>query len=198
MPMSIAAVPRDVHAPVLPRRHPITVAEYFRMGETGVLDPEARIELIEGDLIDMPPIGAPHAGKTNRLTRLLVQAVGERAILSTQNPIVLGLRSAPQPDLVLLRHRDDWYETEHPGPQDCLLLIEVADTSLTHDRKRKLPLYARFGIPEVWIIDLRGRRLDSYQAPDAGRYTRQVRITDLSRVGIAAFPDLSLDLSGLF
>ena len=99
--MSTAAVPRDVHAPVPPRRHPITVAEYFRMGETAVLNPDARVELIEGDLIDMAPIGAPHASKINRLTRLLVQAVGERAILSTRNPIVLGLCSAPQPDLSL-------------------------------------------------------------------------------------------------
>lgn len=195
--MSIAAVPREGRAAGLPRRHPITVAEYFRMGETAVLSPDARVELIEGDVIDMPPIGAPHASTINRLTRLLVQAVGERAILSTQNPIVLGLCSAPQPDLVLLRHQDDWYASVHPGPEDCLLVIEVADTSLTHDRKRKLPLYARFGIPEVWIIDIRARRVDRYQAPDAGRYTQQDRIGDLSRVGIAAFPDLSLDLNGL-
>ncbi len=196
--MSTAALAQGAPAVRRPRRHPITVAEYFRMGEIGVLDPDARVELIEGDLIDMPPIGPPHAGKTIRLNERLAAAVLGRALVSPGNPLILGHLSAPQPDLAVLRYRDDCYERAHPTPDDCLLLIEIADTSLTHDRKRKLPLYARFAIPEVWIIDIRRRRLDSYLDPDAGRYTRQVQITDLSRVGIAALPDLTLDLSGLF
>jgi len=192
------AVPIEPPMAPGPRRHPITVTEYFRMGETGVLDPDARVELIEGDLIDMPPIGPTHAGKTNRLNRLLTTAVGPAAIVSTQNPVVLGRLTAPQPDLALLRYRDDYYEQTHPGPDDCLLLIEVAETSLAHDRRIKLPLYARFRIPEVWIIDCRGRHLDMHRDPDDGRYTRRLRVTDLSRVEMAALPGILLDLRSLF
>jgi len=192
------AVPKEPRITPGPRRHPITVSEYFRMGETGVLDPDARVELIEGDLIDMPPIGPIHAGKTNRLNHLLTTAVGDAAIVSTQNPVVLGRLTAPQPDLALLRYRADYYEQTHPGPDDCLLLIEVAETSLAHDRRIKLPLYARFRIPEVWIIDCPGRHLDIHQDPDEGRYTRRLRVADLSRVEIAALPGVLLDLRTLF
>ena len=192
------AVPIEPPMAPGPRRHPITVSEYFRMGETGVLDPGARVELIAGDLIDMPPIGPTHAGKTNRLNHLLTTAVGARAIVSTQNPVVLGRLTAPQPDLALLRFRDDYYESTHPGPEDCLLLIEVSESSLAHDRRTKLPLYARFGIPEVWIIDCPGRHLDMHRDPQDGRYTRRLRVADLSRVEIAALPGVVLDLRTLF
>ncbi|WP_295435690.1 Uma2 family endonuclease [uncultured Thiodictyon sp.] len=192
------AVPIEPPLAPGPKRHAITVNEYFRMGETGVLGPDARVELIEGDLIDMPPIGPIHAGKTNRLNRLLTTAVGAQAIVSTQNPVVLGRLTAPQPDLALLRYRDDYYELTHPGPEDCLLLIEVSESSLAHDRRTKLPLYARFRIPEVWIIDCPGRHFDVHLDPEEGRYTRRLRVTDLSRVEIAALPGVVLDLRTLF
>jgi Uma2 family endonuclease len=189
------AIPID---PPGPRRHPITVAEYFRMGETGVLDPQARVELIEGEIIDMPPIGPPHASKTNRLIDLLTAAVRGRAIVSAQNPIILGDLSAPEPDLALLRYRDDFYVQAHPRPEDILLLIEVADSSLAHDRGTKLPLYARFQVPEFWIVDLRGRHLDCHREPDGERFTRQLRVRDLARVEIGALPGVVLDLRTLF
>ncbi len=113
-------------------------------------------------------------------------------------PPSLGDLSAPQPDLALLRYRDDYYALAHPGPADTLLLIEIADTSLAHDRNTKLPLYARFRIPEVWIIDIPGQNLDIHRAPDGARYTHQFRASDLSRVEIAALPGLVLDLSAMF
>jgi Uma2 family endonuclease len=196
--MSAVAIPSAPPLAAGSRRHPITLTEYFRMGETGALDPEARIELIEGELIDMPPIGPSHASKTNRINHLLTTAVGGQAIVSTQNPVILGRLSAPQPDLALLRYREDYYERTHPGPEDCLLLIEVAETSLTHDRQTKLPLYARFRIPEVWIIDIPGRHLDVHRDPDDGRYTQQWRVRDLAGVEIAALPGVVLDLRTLF
>jgi Uma2 family endonuclease len=180
-----------------PSRHPITVGEYFRMGEASILGPDVRCELIEGEIIDMPPIGPPHASKTARLADVLSAALRGEAIVWTQNPIVLGGLSAPQPDLALLRYRDDYYAQAHPEPADILLLIEVADTSLAHDRDTKLPLYARFQIPEVWIVDIPGRHLDIHREPDEARYTHQFRVSDLSRVEIASFPGLVLDLSGL-
>jgi Uma2 family endonuclease len=180
-----------------PSRHRITVGEYFRMGEAGVLDPDARCELVDGEIIDMAPIGPLHASKTNRLADLLTEAVRSRAIVSAQNPIVLGSLSAPHPDLALLRYRDDYYPQAHPGPADILLLVEVADTSLAHDRNTKLPLYARHQIPEVWIIDLPGRHLDVHREPDGARYTHQFRAADLSQMEIAALSGLVLDLHSL-
>jgi Uma2 family endonuclease len=190
----------QVESPVAlgPSRHPITVGEYFRMGMAGILDPEAQCELIEGEIIDMAPIGPSHASTSNRLADLLAEAVRGRAIVSAQNPIVLGDLSAPQPDLALLRYRDDYYAQAHPGPADVLLLIEVADTSLTHDRSTKLPLYARFQIPEVWIVDIPGRHLDVHREPDSTRYTYQFRAANLSRMEIGTLPGLVLDLGGLF
>jgi Uma2 family endonuclease len=174
------------------------VGEYFRMGEAGVLGTDLRCELIEGEIIDMSPIGPPHASATNRLAALLSEAVHGKAIVSAQNPVVLGGLSAPQPDLALLRYRDDYYAQAHPGPADVLLLIEVADTSLAYDRDTKLPLYARFRVPEVWVVDIAGRHLDIRRDPEADHYTTQLRSSDLSRVEIATLPGLILDLRGLF
>jgi Uma2 family endonuclease len=181
-----------------PKRHPITVREYLRMGETGVLDPDARIELIEGELFDMPPIGPPHSSRVNRLIRLFSQAVGDAAIVSAQNPLVLGDLSAPQPDVALLRWREDFYEEAHPGPEDILVLVEVADSTLAHDRDRKLPLYARFAVPEVWLVDVAGSHLDVYRKPEEGAYTTRFRVHDLAHVGVAALPGVELDLRSLF
>ncbi|WP_211335169.1 Uma2 family endonuclease [Thiocapsa rosea] len=119
-----------------PRPHRVTTQEFFRMGEAGVLDPDARIELIEGELIHMPP----HASRTKRLTLLLIEAIGRRAIVSTQDPILLGDLSAPQPDIAILAPRDDFYSSGHPQAEDVLLVIEVADSSVRYDRMRKLLL----------------------------------------------------------
>lgn len=181
-----------------PTRHLISVGEYFRMGEAAILAPDARYELIEGEIIDIPLIGPPHAGRTNRLTAILSEAVNKRAIVSAQNPIILGDFSAPQPDVAVLRYRDDYYERSHPTAPDVLLLIEVADTSLAYDRGTKLTLYARYRIPEVWIVDIPGGHLDIHRDPDGARYTRQFRASDLSKVETLGLPDLILDLGGLF
>jgi Uma2 family endonuclease len=168
------------------------------MGEAGVLDPDARCELIEGEIIDMSPIGPPDASATNRLNALLTNAVRGSAIVSAQNPVVLDDLSAPQPDLALLRYRTDYYAQVHPGPGDVLLVVEVADTSLAHDRDTKLPLYARFNVPEVWIVDIAGRHLDVHRHPDGARYTLQYRAFDLSHIELVSFPGLVLDLRALF
>jgi len=182
----------------LPQRHPISVREYFRMGETGVLDPKARCELIEGELFDMPPIGPPHAGKVKRLIQLFSRIIGDQTIVSERDPILLGNLSAPQPDLALLRRREDFYEQTHPGPEDVLVLIEVADSTLAHDRDCKLPLYAHFAISEVWLIDVAGKELIMHRDPGNGKYKTRFRVRDLSRVGIAALPGVELDLQSLF
>ncbi|HRX71197.1 MAG: Uma2 family endonuclease [Candidatus Competibacteraceae bacterium] len=135
-----------------PVRHLWTVAEFQRMGETGFLHPESRLELIEGELFAMAPIGHFHAGIIRILMDRLGAAVGSAAIVDSQNPIVLDEQSEPQPDIVLLRPRPDYYLHGHPCAQDVLLLIEVSDSTVQFDRKTKVPLYARHGIPEVWLV----------------------------------------------
>jgi Uma2 family endonuclease len=155
----------------LPRRHRLTVADYYRMAEVGILAPEARVELIDGEIIDMAPPGSPHAATVHYLNEVLVRAVDGRASVLVQNPVRLSEYSEPQPDLALLQRRDDFYREHHPRAEDVLLIIEVAATSLRFDRETKLPLYARHGIPEMWLVDLGGGRLVRYRAPQQGSYT---------------------------
>jgi Uma2 family endonuclease len=129
------------------QRRLFTVEEYHRMAEAGILSEDDRVELIEGELVTMSPIGSRHAACVARLTALLFP-VGGRGILWVQNPIRLGARSEPQPDVALLRYRPDFYASAHPGPEDVLLVVEVAETSADADRSLKIPLYARYGIPK--------------------------------------------------
>ena len=156
-------------APLI-RRHRHSVDEYHRMAETGILKPDERVELIEGEIIDMPPIGTDHSAVVKRLNAMFMRNIGTTAIVSVQDPIRLAPNSEPQPDIALLRYREDFYCHAHPGPADILLLIEVADTSLRFDQEIKLPLYARHGVPEVWIVDLGRQRIEVYRRPLAGRY----------------------------
>ena len=182
----------------LPRRHRLTVDDYYRMAEVGILDCEARVELIDGEIIDMAPPGSPHAGTVTYLTEVLMRAVESRATVLAQNPVRLNEYSEPQPDLALLRRRDDFYRKRHPRADDVFLIIEVAASSLRFDRKRKQPLYARHSIPEMWLVDLGGRRLVRYRAPQKGSYA----LIDQPDLGtpleIAALPGIRFDVHGLF
>jgi Uma2 family endonuclease len=180
-----------------PRRHRLTVADYYRMGEAGILAPDARVELIDGEIIDMAPIGSPHVSAVLQLDYLMKEAVAEKALVLVQGPIVLGEYSAPQPDLAVLRQRADYYRSTLAGPADVLLVVEVAQSSLRFDRDDKIPLYARHGIPEVWLIDLKAKRFVRYRNPQQGAYM-SVDQPDLgSPLEIAALPESRLDLSAL-
>jgi len=154
-----------------PARHRLTVHDYHRMADAGIFSEDDRIELIDGDLIDMAPIGSEHAAVVNRLAEAFFMACAGRAIVSIQNPVRLDQSSEPQPDLAILRRRADFYATGgHPGPADILLLVEVADSSLRFDRTVKLPLYARAGIAELWVVDLKRRAVDAYREPAGNEY----------------------------
>lgn len=181
-----------------PRRHLISVEEYHQMGEAGILPPDVRMELIEGEIIEMAPIGSRHAGIVNRLTQTLVQALSGKAIVAVQNPVVLSNISEPQPDLAVLHFRDDYYTNAHPLAQDALLVIEVSTSTLHYDRETKLPLYARAGIPEVWIFDVAGKYLEIHRHPDDGRYTVQDRVTELNHLEIELLPGLGICCSDIF
>ncbi|MEJ1963386.1 MAG: Uma2 family endonuclease [Gammaproteobacteria bacterium] len=181
-----------------PRRHRITVDEYYRMAEVGLLAPDARVELIEGEIIDMPPIGSRHAAAVDQLVRLLDRAIGERAIVRCQSSVRLGDFSEPQPDLALLAPRTDFYRNAHPTAADTLLVIEVSDTSLRHDLSTRMSFYARHGISELWVIDVEGRRLHVFRSPAGSSYAEISSSKTLGSVPIASLPGLSLDLSSLF
>ncbi|MGI8752552.1 MAG: Uma2 family endonuclease [Acidimicrobiales bacterium] len=155
------------------RRRTWTVDEYHRMAEAGVLREDDRVELIEGEIVEMSPIGSGHARCVNRLTALLVPPAEGHAIVSVQNPVRLSQRSELQPDLSLLRRRDDFYP-EGPTPADVLLVIEVAASSMLYDRRVKVPLYGRARIPEVWIVDLDAGRVEVRRGPSSDTY-REVR-----------------------
>jgi Uma2 family endonuclease len=172
------------------RRRRFTVHEYHRMAEAGIFGEDERVELIEGEVVEMNPIGSRHAMCVIRLTRLLVPLAGEDAFVSPQNPVRLGEYEEPQPDLALLRARD--YEDSLPGPEDVLLLIEVSDTTLRRDREVKLPRYARAGIPEGWILDLTGEAIERHNDPSEGGYRRTERARRGETLASEIMPDLIL------
>jgi len=179
------------------RRHRLTVEAYHRMAEVGLLAPDERVELIEGEVIDMAPVGTRHMATVSRLNRALTEAVGRAAIVSVQNSIRLGRRSEPQPDLVLLKSRDDFYAARHPTPADTLLVIEVSDSSAAYDRQIKVPLYARHGIAELWIVDLDARLVRFYRQPQGETYLDITATETPGPTGVAALPGVTVDLSGI-
>lgn len=136
------------------RKRLFTVDDYHRMGQAGILAEGDRVELIRGEILAMSPIGPPHCASVDRVNRTLNRAVGDRAIVRAGGSVRLDRYSEPQPDIVLLRPRDDFYATRFAGPADILLIVEVGDSSLNYDRKTKTALYAEAGIPEYWIVDI--------------------------------------------
>ena len=191
----------QVKADVLPpwvSRRAITVDDYARMAEAGILTRDDRVELIEGQIIEMPPIGSEHAGRVNRLNRTLVLALGERGILTVQNPVRLNRISEPQPDFAVLKPRADDYTGSHPQAADVLLLIEVADSSLAYDQGVKAGLYARNGVPEFWLVDVRDRSVTMYREPEDGSYKTIVPCRGCDVLTIAALPGLSLRVEDVF
>lgn len=179
---------------VLPARHRLDVDAYYRMYELGILGENPRVELIDGDVIDMAPIGAGHAGMVNRLTEALVLACAGQAVVQVQNPVLLDRFNEPEPDFAVLRRREDFYEGQKPGPGDVLLLIEVADTSLRFDRTVKLGVYARAGVGEYWIVDLKRRVVQAYRRPGAEGYGETATHKGGERLALALMPEVVVDL----
>jgi Uma2 family endonuclease len=181
-----------------PQRHPVSAEEYLRMGEAGVFAPEARLELIEGEIVERAPIGSPHAGTVKVLNRLLTSRAGDRAIVSVQDPLVIADRSVPQPDLALLRPRADSYRRSHPTSADVLLVIEVSDTTLRFDLDTKVLLYARCGIPEVWVVDLSAKVIRVFREAGPGGYRASLAAAGDESVASIALPEVRVAASELF
>lgn len=175
-----------------PPKRKLTADEYQRMGEAGIFHEDERIELLDGEMYEMAPIGDDHIGDVNSLTYFFSLRLGGRALVSVQNPIRLSDSSEPQPDVVLLRPRDDFYRRGKARPEDILLLVEVARSSLEYDRLLKLPRYAAAGIVEVWIVNLIDERVEVYREPSGDTYTVQRQYSRGDTVAPAALPDVAI------
>ena len=175
-------------------KHYFTVSEYDRMGETGVFAPGARVELIEGEIIEMSPIGSRHAACVEIISDRLHDIARGKFLIRTQNPIVLDDFSEPEPDVSVLRFREDYYRDAHPRPQDVLLVIEVAETTVPFDRQIKLPLYAHAAIPEYLIFNLADQVVEYYSQPEMGSYQNARLLKRGDAFESASVPGLTLDI----
>jgi Uma2 family endonuclease len=191
--------------PTLLRKYKLTCEQYHLMAEARIFDESGgthtktnRLELIRGEIINMSPIGAKHNACIARLTEFFVTKLHGKAIIWAQNSLRLDSHSEPQPDLVLLKPRPDFYEEELPKPSDVLLIIEVADSSIAYDRDVKVPLYAEAGIEEFWIVDINNRILTSYTSPTTDGYAKSHRYRSGESIPILAFPDLEIPWVNIF
>jgi Uma2 family endonuclease len=178
-------------------KHLFTVEQYERMIETGILTKYDRVELIEGEIVEMSPIGNHHAACVARLTELLGEKVARRAIVWVQSPIVISPNSQPQPDIALLKRRDDFYARSRPTPDDVLLLIEVSDSTLKYDRQVKMPLYAREGIEEFWVVNLQDDEIEIHARPTGGAYQLVRRLGRGETVNSENVPGLVLEVDSM-
>ncbi len=167
------------------------------MAETGVLPPDARVELLNGEIIDMSPIGPFHGGLVNRLIRIFNKNSKGRWIISAQNPLQLDENSEPEPDVMLLQPAADDYTSRHPVPEDVLLLIEVSDSTIDYDQGEKLPAYGRGGIPEVWVVNLNDLTVEVYREPHFDGYGNKTVLRAGSQAVPLAFPDVMVDVGEL-
>jgi Uma2 family endonuclease len=197
-PRSRPAGTRKPVAPTCPSPRRFTVAEYYKMARAGILRPDERVELLDGEIFTMAPIGSGHAATVAYLSRWFDRRVEDRAVVWTQSPVRLDTGAQPEPDIALLRFRPDLYAGALPGVDDVLLLIEVADTSFPFDRTKKLAAYARAGIPEVWLFNLRRTQTHVFHNPQGATYREHTVLGRAGRLAPAAFPDLALDLAELF
>jgi Uma2 family endonuclease len=181
-----------------PERMRISADRYRKMVETGVLTKYDRVELVDGDMINMAPIGSSHAAVTARLTKEFVLSVVDSAIVSPGGPLKLGDYSELQPDLMLLRPRKDFYAAQIPAPPDVLLLVEVADSSLAFDQGTKRALYARYGVAEYWVVDIPGKRVHVYHEPAGDRYARALECTLSDTVSPRALSAVQVTVGTLF
>ena len=163
--------------------------ELYALVETGHIAPEARIELLDGELYIMTPPSSDHSGEVNYLGKIFERTYGEDAIISTQNPVFLNEHNFVEPDVTLLKYRDDFYKAAHPTPADVLLLVEVSKTTLGYDKGKKLNLYARLNIVEVWIVNLLETIVEIYRQPTGAGYTEKATVGVGESVAPSAFPD---------
>jgi len=171
-----------------------TVDDYYRMGEVGILSPDAHVELVDGEIKRMPPIHPPHASIIHRLNAVLARKLHGNVVVGIQSPIRLDDFNEPQPDVTVLRFRDDYYGSQHPTPDDVLLIVEVADTSLRYDRDEKMPRYGAAGIPESWLVDVQAGTITVFTEPHARGYGQERVVTRGQEIMSVAVEGLRLQV----
>jgi Uma2 family endonuclease len=174
-----------------------TVDEYYRMGEAGIFDPEARLELIEGEIIEMSPPGIRHMSCVNRANALFAARLPGQAMVSVQNPLRLSRYTEPQPDIVLAKPRKNFYSDKRVSWEDSLLVVEISDSTLSYDRNRKVPLYAAAGVPELWIENLRNDVLIVFRNPAGKEYSTSLSLGRGESLSVIAFPDITFTVDEL-
>jgi Uma2 family endonuclease len=180
-----------------PALHRFNVKDYYRMAEAGVLPPGARVELLDGKIIDMSPIGPFHGGVVHLLNHLFNESSQHRWLVIVQSPVRLDDCAEPQPDLMLVKWAPDFYTSRHPKPEDVFLLVEVSDSTLEKDRELKLPVYGRAGLAEVWIVNLVDGTLEVYREPHYAGYASAQILHEGDTVAPARFPDAVIEVSKL-
>lgn len=181
-----------------PTRYKLSIEDYHKLGEVGILNEDSRVELIEGELIEMAPIGATHLWVVNNLNTLLVTAVGKRATVSVQNPVILPPNSEPQPDFSLIKRKVRGAAGQVPRPADTYLIVEVSDSTLKYDRGTKLQLYAKTGIREVWIVNVKGSCVEAYRQPSKTGYEVKLLFKPGQQMAPEALPEAVIDVAEIF
>ncbi|MEQ1484506.1 Uma2 family endonuclease [Methyloglobulus sp.] len=184
-------------ATVNPTKHLTNLDEWRRLGEANIFPPESRVELINGEILDMAPIGFNHSGHINRLNMLLTKLAPVQVIASIQNPLQLGDLSEPEPDFMLLKPNADFYSSRHPVADDVLLLIEVADSSLAYDQNQKLRLYALHNVPEYWLLNLNDVCLEVYRKPNGEVYAEKTTLYSGDNITLSQLPNISIQVSDI-
>ena len=192
--MSAEVMPaeRGRRVPVERARRAFSVSDYYRLAEIGVLKEDDRVELIGGDIFEMSPIGKRHAGCVLKISVHLSRQLGDSAFVNVQNPVRLNDFSEPVPDVDVLKPRADFYAEAHPTPEDVLLVVEVADTTVRFDRTVKVPLYARAGVPETWLVNLSRNEVEVYSRAEKGVYQQVRRVRRGGRLSSSQLPSLAL------
>jgi Uma2 family endonuclease len=179
-------------------RRRFTREEYYRMAEVGILGARERVELIQGEIVQMSPIGPRHAAFVDNLNRLLARRLPDEAIVRVQGPVALADDTEPQPDLAVLRVSDIPYKNRDAWAEDALLVIEVAETSLAYDRSTKRRLYAQAGIPECWVVDCAAETVEVHRGPGPDGYSDVRLVTGAATLSPRAFPDVALSTTEIF
>jgi Uma2 family endonuclease len=179
------------------KKHLTNLDEWKRLGEANIFPPGSRLELINGEIIEMAPIGSNQSGHINRLTQILSRLVLDQAIVSVHNPVQLNDLSEPEPDLMLLKPSSDFYSSHHPDASHVLLLVEVADSSLKFDQNQKLRLYAMHNIPEYWLLNIKDTCLEVYRKPYDGLYAEKTTLYSDDKITLSQFKNISLSIADI-
>ena len=183
---------------LLTKKLSFTVSQYHQMAKIGIIKPDDRVELIRGEIIKMSPIGIKHASCVIRLSEMLWSKLEKRVLMSIQNPVQLDNFSQPQPDIMLLKRKADFYNTKHPQSDDVLLLIEVADTTIETDKNDKIPLYSEMNIKEVWLVDINSECIEVYRNPSLTGYQQIETFFKGQTISIESFTDVIINVNEIF